>query len=131
MIQPSLVVCELIFSDEKIGAWEMGRFAAEQGLTGIYKVFAMIATPTYILKKAPRIMSTFYRPSELKVVESSNRSVKIRCTKLPVNNSLLEFRIAGWIERAAEICNCKNVKVEILSALSKGEETFDLHVSWN
>lgn len=131
LIEPSKVACELIFSDEKQGAWEMGRFAAQQGLTGIYKVFVLIATPTFVLKKAPRIMSTFYRPSELNVVESSNQSVKIRCSQLPANSSLLEYRIAGWIERAAEICNCKDVKVEILNALSKGDETFDLQISWS
>lgn len=130
MIQPSSQVCKMFFEDAGKGAWQMGRFAAEQGLTGVYKVFIMIASPSFILKRAPRIMTTFYTPSQLNVLESTNRSVRIRCSALPVKSELLEFRIAGWIERAAEICNCQDVKVEISSTLSGGDQTFDMYVTW-
>ncbi|UXP32176.1 hypothetical protein N6H18_17695 [Reichenbachiella agarivorans] len=131
LLKPLEVLCGLIYSDPLRGSWEIGRYSAETGLTGIYKVFVMVSTPTFILKRAPRILTTFYNPSELKIEESSSKGILVRCTKLPVNSELIEHRIAGWIEKAGEICGCVNMKVEIVSSMAKGDQVFDLKASWD
>ncbi|RJE74400.1 hypothetical protein [Reichenbachiella sp. MSK19-1] len=131
LLKPLEALCSLAYSDPLRGSWEVGRYSAETGLTGIYKVFVMVSTPSFILKRAPRILTTFYNPSQLEIKESSNNGILVRCTKLPVNSELIEHRIAGWIERAGEICGCVNMKVEILSSMAKGDAVFDLKASWD
>lgn len=46
-------------------------------------------------------------------------------------NYLVEQRIGGWIEKAFEICGCKNVKVSITKSLTKGDEITEYKATWS
>lgn len=131
LIDPIKVICSTLDIDEKTCAWNSGRFSAEQSLNGVYKVFIMVSTPAFILKRAPRILPTFYDPSDLKTLETTEKGVFIRCDILPVKHTIIEYRIAGWIERAGEICGCKNMKVEITESLAMGGKSLDITASWD
>jgi hypothetical protein len=41
---------------------ELGRFSAEVALKGIYKVFLLVASPQYLMKRAASMMQAFYNP---------------------------------------------------------------------
>ncbi len=130
VIQPTLALCDMFHENIKEGSWESGRYSAEVALTGIYKVFVVISTPSFLMKRASRILSTFYDPSELKVTTHSDKSMSIDVYKLPINNEIIEFRIAGWMQKALEICGCKNVQIQISKALSKGEDLTRYNITW-
>jgi len=131
LIIPTRQLAFLYFNDLRKAAWQAGRFSADITLTGIYKVFIKITTPSYIIERASKIFQTFYRPSEINVIEKSNKGVRVRISQIPKKDSVIEFRIAGWIERALEINNCKNVKVNILKALSRGDSSTDIDITWD
>ena len=130
LFQPTKLASELFFSDVKQGAWQVGRFSAETGLTGIYKVFVMIATPKFLIERSPRILSTMYEGAELKVVEVTDKVGLVHITKLPVHHEIIEHRIAGWMERALEICGCHNVSLKITKQLSQGDEFTEYRTQW-
>jgi len=131
LIEPTKSISKILSLDEKKCAWNSGRFSAEQGLKGIYKVFIMVSTPKFILKRAPRIITTFYDPSELKILESTNNSIYVQCKTLPVKSAIIEHRIAGWIERAGEICGCQNMKVEIKKSMALNDSELGISASWD
>ena len=89
-------MCDQFYDSPKEGAWKSGRFSAEVGLSGLYKVFVVISTPTFLIKRASRVLATFYSPTEVKVIDSSDDSMLVHFSKLPVKNEYLEYRIAGW-----------------------------------
>lgn len=130
ILEPTEKMCELFYNNSKEGAWKSGRFSAEMALTGIYKVFVVISTPTYLIKRASRIIGTFYSPTEVNVVSNSDRGMLVHFTKLPTKSEHLEYRIAGWMEKALEICGCKDLSVNISKSIAKGDELFEVDISW-
>ena len=118
-------IIELFYEgDIKKGAEDMGRFSADLALTGIYKLFLIIATPKYLMTRASVVFSTFYLPCEVIITDSSSKSVTMQITKFPDLSSAIEYRIAGWCVRSLELCGCKKVRyITTKSLLHNNNET--------
>ncbi|MGL1887219.1 MAG: hypothetical protein OCD76_11965 [Reichenbachiella sp.] len=130
VVDPTEKMCSLCYFDRKKGAWESGRFSAEKGLTGIYKVFVLISSPAFMLKRSSRVMTTFYSPTNIVVAHSTDNSMLLHVTELPENSELLEHRIGGWMEKALELCGCNGLVFNITSSLSKGDPYTAYDISW-
>ena len=130
-LTPTRKMCEMFYPSLKEGAWNAGRYSAEVGLTGLYKVFVVISTPTFLIKRASRLLATFYTPTEVEVMESSEKGMLVHFKKLPVKDEYLEYRIAGWMEKALEICGCKNLSVKTPQSIAKGDRVFEVDLSWS
>lgn len=129
---PTKVMGQLIFRGDAIkAARESGRYSAEQGLKGVYKIFVLIASPAYIIQRASRVFSSYYSPSEIKVTDTNNKGVTIQITKFEEPDEVIENRIAGWIEKAFEITKCKNVKSVITLSLTKGASYTEITTTWD
>lgn len=113
------------------GADTIGRYSADVALKGIYKVFLLVASPSYLIKRASKIFSTYYDPSEITVIEQDSRHAILRITKFDEIDLALEYRIAGWIKRALELANCREPFYEFGKRLSEGEEFTDIRFGWS
>ncbi len=113
------------------GADEIGRFSADMALKGFYKVFLLVTSPNYLIKRASKIFTTFYYPSEIQVVDAGSNSATLRIIKFEGINSAIEYRIAGWVKRALELTNYKNPVYAINKSLSKGDDYTDIVFSWS
>ncbi|MCG8307630.1 MAG: hypothetical protein MI975_09585 [Cytophagales bacterium] len=111
-------------------SWEIGRFNAEIGLKGIYKVFILIATPQFIMKRGGKILASFYRPSMLKVGEERPCGVDLQITEFPDPTLVAESRIGGWMEKALEICGLENISIRIKQSLLDGADKTIYEVNW-
>ena len=130
MVEPTTKACELFIINSKLGAWECGRYSAEYGLKGIYRVLVKLASPQILIKKAGPIIASYYKPSSLEVVESDKYSAVIRITDFSEIHEIIEYRMGGWMERAAEICGCSNVKVKITKSLTQNDPYTEFVVTW-
>ena len=130
LIQPTEGVCRTFFSGDPRGAWECGRFSAEEGLKGVYKIFLAVGTPGFIIKKAGAILPQLLRPAEIRVADQGPKSVTLHITRLPGAHALLDARIAGWMERALEISGCSGIRVTIPHSLARGAEVTEFHAEW-
>jgi len=125
-------IIEMFYSgNTKLGAETIGRFSADVALTGIYKLFLMVATPKYLMTRASVVFSTFYLPCEVKVVESDSKSVTMQIIKFQELNAAVEYRIIGWCVRALELCGCKNVQYKITKSLLKNDAYSEFIYSWD
>jgi hypothetical protein len=131
LTEPTMKVCELFYNGDKKGAWEAGRFSADHSLKGVYKVFVRFGSPHFIIKRASRILPTFYTPSTMKVVGETKRSTTLQIIEFPKLDKIIELRIGGWIERALEICGCKNVKIDIPKSLTIGNPLTEFDIKWS
>lgn len=112
------------------GGEEMGKYSAEIGLKGVYKVFLLVASPQYLMKRATRTMETFYQPSEIAVTEQ-NGIYTVSIKKFKGITEALEYRIAGWIAKALELCKCKNIQYKLNTQISKGDLTTTIEFRWD
>ena len=115
-------IVELFYNkNAEMGGKEMGMYSAEIGLKGVYKVFLLVAT---------RTMETFYQPSEIEVFKSNNTTV-VNIKQFDGITEALEYRIAGWISKALELCKCKNIKCKITSQISQGNPNAKIEYKWD
>jgi hypothetical protein len=127
---PTELLGKMLYSNATQGAWQCGRYSAENSLTGIYKFFIKAASPFFIVDKAGKIFTTFYQPSMMEVVQKGPDYVVLHITRFEEPSELIEHRVAGWIERAMEIHGFSYVLVEITKSLAHGDELTEFHVSW-
>jgi hypothetical protein len=131
-VAPTKLIGEMFFNrDYKKAAWETGRYSSEVALTGIYKVFVMVASPKYMIDRASKILVTFYEPTSMQVNELRPKGVTLHITRFPNSNTVLEYRIGGWIEKALEICGCSSLTVKITKALSSGDKVTEYVIDWD
>ncbi len=129
-VLPTTALKVLYNNDVKKAAWESGRFSADSALTGIYKVFIKVSSPNFIISRAGKIFETYYRPSKIEVVSNVGKTVNLHITEFPEPNKVIDYRIAGWMERALEINNCKNVRVNLPQMMSGGFNVTEFDISW-
>lgn len=131
-IMPVRKIAELFYEGkaEKCGE-DIGQFSADIALKGVYKVFLLIASPNFLMKRASKIISTFYVPSEVNIANSGAKNVTLEVINFDKIDLALEYRIAGWCKRALELANCNQVNYEVTSFISKGHDKTVIHFNWN
>ncbi len=131
LVVPTEKISEVFYAGDKKGAWELGRFSADYGLKGIYKIFVSMASPQFIISKAGGILPTYYNPSKIETEKTDTKSVVVKITEFPEIHEALESRIGGWMERALEICGCEGLKIQKVKAMSQGHNHTVYDIKWN
>lgn len=130
LIEPTEKICELFFHNHEMGAWEAGRFSAEKGLTGVYKMFVKLGSPKSIIRRAATIFSSYYKPSKMEIAKEGEKSVVLHIKEFAELERLVELRICGWIERALEISGTTSVHVELTKSLTKQDPVSEIMIGW-
>jgi len=129
---PLRVAANLFFpGDWKKGVWEMGRFDAEDALTGIYKLYVKLGTPSHLISRASRIMAAYYDDAEINIVPVDKNKIILHIVRFDEPDEAIEFNMAGWIQRALEISGCRQVDIELTQSLAKGDKVSEFIISWN
>jgi hypothetical protein len=131
LIEPTVSICGLFYGGAMLGAVELGRFSAEQGLKGVYRLFVRIGSPEYIISKAGQILPTYYRPSAMTVPEHSHGRALVRITEFAEPHPVVEHRMAGWMEQALTICGVKRVQSKIVVSMTMGSPHTDFQLTWS
>jgi len=130
-LDPVDKIIELFYNgNQKEGAEAIGRFSADYALKGIYKVFLLIASPQFLMKRATKIITTFYEPCEISIAENESKSVILLISKFDKINEVLEYRIGSWCQRALELAHCKNVNYKIQKSLTKKDSVTEINFCW-
>ena len=130
IVIPTEKICNLFYGGDLKGAWEMGRYSADVALSGIYKLFVKVGTPQFIISRASNILSTYYRPGNINIVESNSNSIVVHFSNFIGMHQVIEYRIAGWIERALEISGCSDISLKVSRSMTKGDEISEMIISW-
>lgn len=130
-IIPTRKIADLFYQgDYKNGSWLSGNYSAEKALTGIYKIFVKASTPSYIVERASRVFSTYYRPCEMKVIAKLENKVLLQITEMKNSDEVIEYRIAGWIQKALEISGANNVHIAFPKSITKGDMVTEMEIFW-
>ncbi len=78
-------------------AFEIGRFSADDALKGVYRIFVTITSPKFLIKRASSIVSTYYDPADMQVLDVKDREVVLKFGKLEADSLLVFHRVQGWV----------------------------------
>jgi hypothetical protein len=128
---PTRKIAEAFYnSDYQGGAWSAGNFSADKALTGIYKIFVKASTPSYIVQRASRVFATYYRPCEMTITSKTENGVTLEITNMTTSDEVIEYRIAGWMQRALEISGATNIQIKFSKSITKGDNLTEMVLSW-
>jgi hypothetical protein len=131
LVVPMKIISDLFYSGDEIKAARiMGHYSARVALTGIYKFFIQFGSPKYIIERGGRIFGSYFKPSELVVVNVTNNSLLAHLTIFPEPDEMVENNIAGWMEEALEISGCKAVNIEITKSLARNDKVTEFRLEW-
>jgi len=130
-IIPTQIMLKMFYDNNLQGAYELGSFSAEKGLTGIYKVFVKMGSPSFIISRAAKVFSSYYKDTSIKVLSSTKKSVILMIDDFPEYADVVEKRIIGWIDKALEISGCENVKTQVVHSLLSGDPFSELFTTWD
>ncbi len=131
VLEPTRVIAELFYNGNQQKAnREVGIYSAKSALTGIYRAFLLIATPSYILQRAQAVWTTFYRPAIFKIVEGTSTKAVFEINGFTKEEALLFQRLDGWVCAAIELTRRKIVKTEIRVIENKLNVTAFFTVIW-
>ena len=124
-------IAELFFNgDNDKCAWDIGRFSADSVLKGIYKAFIKVASTSFVIGRASKILGAYYENSQLEVLETTAKSVNIRINKFPASDSMYELSLCGWIEFALEKVGSKEINIKKICSLCDGDPYSEYHIKW-
>jgi len=130
LVEPTQKMRELFFKDHLQGAFECGRYSAEYGLKGIYKVLVKMSSPDILINRAGKVLNNYYKPCEIEVFTHEKSSATLRITEFKDMSPCIEQRIAGWMHRPVEITGSGRVQVKISKSLTENDPFTEFHVSW-
>lgn len=130
VIVPTEVLGEMIFRNAKEAAMALGKYSAEDALSGVYKVFVMIATPSFMMSRAASIFATYYRPSDIKLVVNKTDNAVFEIRKFEEKDILIAYRIAGWIEKALDIVHRENIRSTVSTRYQDSEFVITIDAKW-
>ncbi|MGE0090705.1 MAG: hypothetical protein AB7S50_14630, partial [Bacteroidales bacterium] len=84
----------------------------------------------FVLSRASSIFSTYYQPSDIKVIETTDKKTVIQLSKFHPNEELIMERIAGWIEHTLEITLKSPLKVDIENTIKGNMLSSRITATW-
>jgi hypothetical protein len=131
-ITPTELICKMFYEGDLKGAWDGGRYNAENAINGIYKTFIRKGDPNFFIGASGQLFLKFmYDPGESKVISNEKNRAVFRATVLPRKHPIIEMRVAGFIECALEHSAAQKISVLIPKSLSRGDEYTEWNMTWN
>lgn len=130
LVEPTRALCEMFYKNDLKGAFDCGRYSAEYGLKGIYKILVKLSSPEILINRASKIIKNYYEPSDVEVIDLGMKKLIVRLTEFSEMEHCVEQRIAGWMQRAVEITGKKLVKVKITKSLVQNDPVTEFEITW-
>ena len=111
-------------------AREAGRFAASEGVKGVYKLFARVLTVDALLTKAASMWSSMNTEGKMEVEKTGDRMAVLRLSGYGDTDPVMCMRIIGWMEQMAELAGAKHAAVTHAKCTSKGESACEWRINW-
>lgn len=109
---------------------EMGRASADYGLTTVYKIFFKIGSPQFIISRASRVFSSYYRQGRLDVPESGPGFANAELRDFKDGSPEYCERIFGWMARTLELCGARELRTSHVTCVHRGDALCRFEGTW-
>jgi len=128
--EPTQKICDLFYKGKAQGAWASGRYSADFALNTLMRIFISVTSVSYIVKKSAKILTRYYEPCEAEVVVDKEKEAVVRITNFDEMSTMIENRIAGYMQRAAELTGGHDVNVFIGPSITRAHSFTEFKVQW-
>lgn len=111
-------------------AWDMGRFSAEFGLKGIYRVFIRIADPHFIIRKSSEVFSTYYDSGAMSAEKVDSHHAILRLRNFNQPHRAFCDRLCGFMQRSLEMSGCETVQMTHPKCMARGDGYCEYEAKW-
>lgn len=130
LLIPLEVMSDVLYDgDVRAGCWAFGRFSADFGLNGVYRLLLRHGPAKLMLSQAPKILSQYIRPGYVEVTDVTDNSCVMQLFKVPARESN-DYQVAAFIERTVELINREVESIEIPKSTSRGDDRLCIFVKW-
>jgi hypothetical protein len=124
VVEPTHKIADLFYEgDVKKAAFECGKYSAQVALNGVYKLYVKFASPEHVIDRGSRILPAYYNPSKIIQISRQKQMVRYEMTECKGIDEVVEYRIAGWMQKALEISGCKTFSVIITESIKTHNRT--------
>ncbi len=109
---------------------ELGRFAADEDLHGIYRMFLRFASPGYVLEKGMAYWSRFQSTGRWEVTRTSPRSARAALVGFTTADEAVCRYLAAYMTRMMELAGARSVRVEEVRCRARGESDCTFEGTW-
>ena len=92
-------------------AKEMGSWAAAHDLKTIYKLFYKIGSPSFIIKRATKVFTTYFESGELKIISETKNSIIMELVNFCEVDLVFIQRVSGFMQKTLELSGGIDAKV--------------------
>jgi len=102
---------ELFFPDSAHRMRDLAHMLAQMTMTGIYRVFLAIPTPTFVIKRVAQIWRLFYQHGHARIIDTHDGGATLEVVELPDLEDYQKEFIAGYVAATLELANAGDVRV--------------------
>ena len=110
---------------------ELARFAADEDLHGIYRMFLRFASPGYVLEKGMAYWSRFQSTGEWSVDRASSTRAMAVLRGFSTADAAVCHYLAAYMTRMMELAGARDVRVEHVRCRARGEADCAFDGAWS
>jgi hypothetical protein len=107
-----------------------GEYSGAEALSGVYRAFAMLLTPTALLSRAAAVWHSLYTEGVMHVEGETSSGARVILTDFP-SHPIGCARVAGWLTGLAARCGTKNPRATHPTCIAKGGKQCEWLLSWD
>lgn len=110
---------------------DIGSVSAEEGFSGIYKIFFKVGSPASMIKTAPFVYKSYYNQGEMKAISAGKNTAHVQITGSGIDHIFLCCRLTGFIAKTMELAGGINVRVDHAQCFAKGNPIEEWIGTWD
>lgn len=122
------VAGSILFSGSKEGLEKLGQRLGDKAYSGIYSVFLLIPKPSYVIKRAANVWSSYHDKGSAEVDNIMENSVDFIVRRYPELPKAIRYAITGHIFALLNKTGLKNLNMEHIES---NPEQWVWHARWN
>ncbi len=114
LIALQVAACEVVGGDRRTVLKDIGKFAAENALTGVYKIFVKLGSPEYFFKKSSQVFDNYFRGLQgqtMNIIEQTKGYGKVQFPAIPGGHADYCRRLDGFFEKVLELSGGKDARI--------------------
>ena len=113
---------------------ELGRYAAQVNLPTLYRIFYMLGSPAFIVKRAARVWDVHYSSGRLDVDTTKEpdgwESARLRLVGFQTPHAAHCASVLGWCEESVRMSGGTQVTAEETRCRTRGDSLCEIVARW-
>lgn len=111
-------------------ARQIGYGTVKNDLAGVYRIFVLVASPQFLIGRAPRLFANYFDHGRLTVLESDALTAHARWTGCAGFDANVWSDVLGGCVAALEAAGAREVRLDVTRGGRDGDAEMELTAGW-